>query len=427
MPSERRISRGAFVRRLEAAGFALAAERLGVARKAPKNTALPVITGTPVVGGTLYCSIGSWTGNPSLYLYQWLLCDSSGANPVAIPGATDSRFTIPLADAGLSLRCQVIAVNAGGSSAPTVTYPTTVVSPSISDPPAIAGLGYSLVLNESFASLDANPDASSLNNTNYWQNFWYASGGTGTPAGSKRPSPWPSGSVYSDGNSLFFDSKASDLYPRLGMTTRRLTQLGSSAWQYGYFETKAWFTPNPSASVGSNGTWMAFWMTGLAHIFDATQMNPELDIGEIFASRWLSNNPANAPNTEDLTGWFSGTLHKNTGGGNGVADQTNANAFNNTGSTLAGAWHKMAALWTPTTVSWYLDDTLMHSTPVFTTTNQLMVMYLSQDIGWWDGSNPASGSQGVGGNVINTSIASDPVRTKFDYVRVWQDSSGIRQ
>jgi hypothetical protein len=76
---------------------------------APVNTALPVVSGTPLVGATLSCSSGSWTGSPSpSFTYAWL------RDGIPIAGAGSSTYVAQGADAGHSISCEVFAKNAGG-------------------------------------------------------------------------------------------------------------------------------------------------------------------------------------------------------------------------------------------------------------------------------------------------------------------------
>jgi hypothetical protein len=90
---------------------------------APVNTALPVVSGSAVVGQSLTSSAGSWSGSPTGYAYQWLRCDGGGGNCVAIAGATSSSYLLQSADVSATVRSQVTATNQYGStqaqSAPT--------------------------------------------------------------------------------------------------------------------------------------------------------------------------------------------------------------------------------------------------------------------------------------------------------------------
>lgn len=94
---------------------------------APVNTVRPVISGTFVLGGTLSCTTGTWTGEePITYAYQWayaLLDDNDevllvSGDPigVAIPGATSSTYVIGAEYDDDFLFCVVTATNDGGSA-----------------------------------------------------------------------------------------------------------------------------------------------------------------------------------------------------------------------------------------------------------------------------------------------------------------------
>ncbi len=74
---------------------------------APINLVWPSITptGPPVLGGTLTVTSGQWLGawgvppaTPA-FTYQWLRCDSLGANCVPISGATGTSYVVTAADA----------------------------------------------------------------------------------------------------------------------------------------------------------------------------------------------------------------------------------------------------------------------------------------------------------------------------------------
>ena len=95
----------------------------------PENTAPPVISGTQLVGSVLTVdSHGTWSNNPTSFTYQWY----SGANP--IPSQTTTSYTTQQTDIGLAITCQVVAINAGGSSAPATSNSIVVIPP----PPSIS-------------------------------------------------------------------------------------------------------------------------------------------------------------------------------------------------------------------------------------------------------------------------------------------------
>jgi hypothetical protein len=83
---------------------------------APVNTALPVITGSPIVGSPLTVSNGTWTGYPlPTFTYQWYI----GATPIG--GATANTFILTQAQAGntSNISCQVTATNIVGTATAT--------------------------------------------------------------------------------------------------------------------------------------------------------------------------------------------------------------------------------------------------------------------------------------------------------------------
>lgn len=93
----------------------------------PTNTREPSISGTPVVGNRLTADRGDWIGDqPITYAFQWLRCNSSGADCSEISGATDNQYLLVDADAGRTIRVRVTARNdAGARSA--LSNPTAVV------------------------------------------------------------------------------------------------------------------------------------------------------------------------------------------------------------------------------------------------------------------------------------------------------------
>ena len=95
---------------------------------APKNTAVPTISGTAKVGETLTAAPGTWSGSPTSYAYQWQRCDADVAACSNLVGATTTTYAVPAADLGYRVRVMVAAKNAGGSTSATSEI-TTIVAP----------------------------------------------------------------------------------------------------------------------------------------------------------------------------------------------------------------------------------------------------------------------------------------------------------
>jgi beta-glucanase (GH16 family) len=186
---------------------------------------------------------------------------------------------------------------------------------------------------------------------------------------------------------LHLQSKRANGYPDIMITSRRDTQAATRSFRQGYFEARVNWT-------GGQGAFPAFWLFATAHSFgiDCPPYTPELDILEETGTQ---------PNV------FVGTLHRNTSGPCGVPDTINGNNWHPTSIDQSNSWHTYSALWTATTVTWYLDDVPLMSIPVYDSTNQDMFMiFSSRGTGSWDGNY----------NSTTPSV----LDVQVDWVRVWQ-------
>ncbi|RWB27548.1 MAG: hypothetical protein EOQ42_12185 [Mesorhizobium sp.] len=87
----------------------------------PVNTVAPAITGSALVGLTLTCSTGTWSGGGSqTYAYRW---KSAGSNV----GSNQNTYVPVTGDAGNTITCTVTATNAAGSGTPTESAATAAV------------------------------------------------------------------------------------------------------------------------------------------------------------------------------------------------------------------------------------------------------------------------------------------------------------
>jgi hypothetical protein len=76
----------------------------------PLNTEAPLLSGEAVVGETLSCSPGIWSGGPSGYSYRWL------RDGVEIFGKVGSSYEVQAADQSHEIACRVTASNSKGST-----------------------------------------------------------------------------------------------------------------------------------------------------------------------------------------------------------------------------------------------------------------------------------------------------------------------
>lgn len=83
----------------------------------PQVTTEPSISGTARQGSTLTGNPGNWTSTtPITFAYQWLRCDTNGANCAAVAGATAQTYTLVAADVGRRMRFRVTATNSSGAT-----------------------------------------------------------------------------------------------------------------------------------------------------------------------------------------------------------------------------------------------------------------------------------------------------------------------
>jgi hypothetical protein len=105
----------------------------------PVATSLPAISGKAQQGQTVTCSNGSWTNNPTSYLYSWWRAGSQ------IAGQASAQYTLTTSDVGHPIICAVMAHNAAGNSLPAISLPIIPVAlpvglvPVLTSLPAISG------------------------------------------------------------------------------------------------------------------------------------------------------------------------------------------------------------------------------------------------------------------------------------------------
>jgi hypothetical protein len=116
---------------------ATSSNSLRVKGSAPKNTAPPLIGGTPEVGQTLTCSTGTWTGKPApeSYKFVWIRNDGRTGEEV-ITSATSDEYSATSNDSGKTLSCEVTAKNTEGKGS-SLSAPVVVPANNLGDEPPV--------------------------------------------------------------------------------------------------------------------------------------------------------------------------------------------------------------------------------------------------------------------------------------------------
>jgi beta-glucanase (GH16 family) len=264
--------------------------------------------------------------------------------------------------------------------------PPPPVPSSAGEPSPIVGQGYGRVFADEFDTLDR---------TVWCPRQWWE----GNP---------PAGSQTVANGELRLRRDRSTGYANTTLTSEPCGQANPKSFQYGYFEARMKYE-----TVHGNGP--AFWLFSTRHAKNPVwpNVNPfcaqngrpkaeclsaELDVFEGFGRIFYGGS-----RTDDF---FSGTLHRNSSGHYGEANQSRW-VQRGTGLEME-EWHVYAVRWTPTEIRFYIDGQLQGSVAPFDSTQQPMHLLLyNWTTGWEDE------------NVPNAST--EPELDVFvDWVRVWQ-------
>lgn len=150
---------------------------------------------------------------------------------------------------------------------------------------------------------------------------------------------------------------------------------------YGYWEARL------KMPASAKGIWPAFWI-----LPEDTSWPPEIDIME-----WLGV----APNYVTLSNHY-GTVQNHLG-----------NTTNYSGPDFSAQFHTFGMLWTPTSITWYVDGTQRFQTSSGVP-NVPMYVLLNINTGGWEGSN----------NFVDASTVF-PCTYSVDYVRVYRPPTEI--
>jgi hypothetical protein len=124
----------------------------------------PTPAGTAQAGQVLTGSVGTWSGSPGVFSYQWQRCDAAGANCLGIAGAGAPSYTLTPDDIGSTLALVVTATGPGGeTSAPTAKTGVVTAAPlpeaSIGAQTAVAGVAGNVQSEDGRATVTWQPGA----------------------------------------------------------------------------------------------------------------------------------------------------------------------------------------------------------------------------------------------------------------------------
>ena len=219
--------------------------------------------------------------------------------------------------------------------------------PAHAEPSPIAGMGYHQTFRDDFDTLnrgvwddhiwyDCCPSAA-------WDGFQHAQNG-----------------ILHLATSRSFIGSGGSPYPINTVTT----QTSGKTFQYGYFEARMKWS-------GGHGAWPAFWLYSYRHAIDEDQCKTQA--GEIDVMEGQGLEPT----------VLYGTVHSNTNGCAPEDDQNGNNYQPLDAEPAVAGFHTYAALWTPTAISWFLDDKLIMSAQTYATNNQRMFLLLQMWSGGW--------------------------------------------
>jgi len=252
--------------------------------------------------------------------------------------------------------------------------------PPVGDPSPIAGMGYGVVFQDCFTSIDPTRWRRAM----YWED--------------EAPDD-----VYTDAAGIVhMVTRRSDGYPN-----RSLSTLGypwdpvhpDQHFLFGYFEARMKYT-------SARGSKPAFWLMSHQDALNPNWPDPpcavppggdphclaaEIDFFEHF--------PINGIDSYEFT------LHRNTNGRWGVPDEARQQIFH-LGYDLGADWHVYGGLWTSTQVCVYVDGTRLGCHTPFDSTDQAMFLTFYT---WPSSYGPAPDSS-----------SPDNMETQVDWVRVWQ-------
>ena len=355
----------------------------------PEPSAPGAPTGLTASGGNAQVGL-TWTastGAASYNVYRGTVSGGESTTPIAT-GLTGTAYTDTSVVNGDTYYYTVAAVNAGGASAASNEASAT---PEVLVSSGYAPSGYTLAWNDEFnEGVGAQPNSAYWNidtgigpNNDGWGNWEQQ-----VDVNDQTHCHIISDPQATDGQALQIQATNDENWTTYGYHSAQIETLGKVQPEYGYIEMRAKL---PS----TQGMWPSFWMLGTDDSTIGWPNCGEMDIMEMFGQ-----NP-----TTEFSSYHMGLS----------TDSEISWTQTYTSSTYQSNYHVYGLLWTPTSVTNYIDGNEFETEPSSTlgwVFNQPFYMILDLAVG---GIPP--------GDVSQTSTVF-PQNLDVDYIRVYEPGNG---
>ena len=234
--------------------------------------------------------------------------------------------------------------------------------------------GYKLDFQDEFDTLDISPDG--LGKHSWYEGVWF----------NQRHAPLSN--ISASLSTLKLEWHRGQGSADTSITTLSRDKRRFRAWRYGYFEARMkWDVVK--------GAWPAFWLIPVEDATGRVTYNGVKESGEIDVFEGLGGDPHD----------FYGTIHDWV---NLKDNASRPNRFRLHEDVDFSDYHTYGLLWTPGTVTWYLDNRPLHSEPtpiVFDRQTYFLVLSMQEGVKWKSG--------------VLSGVESDKLTLCVDWVRVW--------
>jgi beta-glucanase (GH16 family) len=199
-------------------------------------------------------------------------------------------------------------------------------------------------------------------------------------------------------------------------TSGRINTSGKFNFKYGTIEASIKLTSL------QNGLWPAFWMLGANYPTDGWPKSGEIDILEAgFKDDWM-NNVANKKNNSTVH-WFQDNFQVIDPNAPGDGWWGNASATNSITipGTFMDSFHKFKLVWTPTTITGYVDNVLYYTFNI--PANDVNITEFSTNPFYIIMNLAVGGTNFVGITDPAQITAPMPAQMQVDYIRVYSNAN----